>query len=127
MVRFGREKMSKSLGNVVRIETLLEAWPSAGVRLAVLANHYRSGWEWNDGLLAAAAERLARWRQAGEGTAGLDEARAALDDDLDTPAALKALDRAAVGNSGVSVPARVLLGVEPFSTGPLRRHALLAA
>lgn len=127
MVRFGGEKMSKSIGNVVRIETLLDAWPAAVVRLAVLANHYRSGWEWNEGLLAAAAERLARWQQGGEGVGGLEEARAALDDDLDTPAALDALDRAAVANSGVSVPARVLLGVEAFSTGPLRRQASFAA
>ncbi len=127
MVRFGGEKMSKSIGNVVRIETLLEAWPAPVVRLAVLANHYRSGWEWNEGLLAAAAERLARWQQAGEGAGGLEDARAALDDDLDTPAALDALDRAAVANCGVSVPARVLLGVDAFSTGPLRRQASFAA
>ena len=126
MVRLGGEKMSKSLGNVVPIETVLESWPPAAVRLALLSNHYRPSWEWHNELLATAAERLARWRHTGEGVGGLEEARRALDEDLDTPAALAALDRAARANTGVSVPARTLLGVDVFSGAPLRHQASLA-
>jgi hypothetical protein len=57
-----------------------------------------------------AAERLARWEAAGPGDGGLDEARAALDDDLDAPAAIAAIDAAAAAGQGVSAAA-ALLGI----------------
>jgi L-cysteine:1D-myo-inositol 2-amino-2-deoxy-alpha-D-glucopyranoside ligase len=34
------------------------------IRLAVLAHHYREEWDWTEAGLAAAGERLARWRAA---------------------------------------------------------------
>jgi L-cysteine:1D-myo-inositol 2-amino-2-deoxy-alpha-D-glucopyranoside ligase len=34
------------------------------VRMALLAHHYRSDWEWTDAVLAQAQGRLARWRAA---------------------------------------------------------------
>ena len=110
MVGLGGEKMSKSLGNLVFVSDLLKEWEPAAVRLAIISQHYRTDWEWDDDLLAAAAARLASWRAAGEGDAGLDAARAALDDDLDTPGALAAVD-AATATSGVSAAA-ALLGVD---------------
>ncbi len=111
MVRLGGTKMSKSLGNLVFVHDLRKEWDPAAIRLAVLDHRYRDSWEWQDGLMPAAAERLAAWRRAGAGAAALDEVRAALDDDLDTPAALAAIDRAAAAGDGVSEGA-VLLGVE---------------
>jgi L-cysteine:1D-myo-inositol 2-amino-2-deoxy-alpha-D-glucopyranoside ligase len=48
---------------------------------------------------------------AGPGTAALDEVRDALDDDLDTPRALRAIDAAAARGDGVSAAA-ALLGVD---------------
>jgi L-cysteine:1D-myo-inositol 2-amino-2-deoxy-alpha-D-glucopyranoside ligase len=78
------------------------------VRLALLAHHYRTPWEWHDGLLDAATTRLDRWLANGEGDAGLDEVRAALDEDLDTPGALRAIDAAAAAGGGVSAAARLL-------------------
>jgi L-cysteine:1D-myo-inositol 2-amino-2-deoxy-alpha-D-glucopyranoside ligase len=57
-----------------------------------------------------ATERLEQWRAAGEGTEAIDEVRAALDDDLDTPAALAAVDAAVKAGHGVSAAA-ALLGV----------------
>lgn len=65
MVRYQGEKMSKSLGNLVFVSKLREAGvdPMA-IRLAVLAHHYRSDWDWTDEVLQAATERLARWRAA---------------------------------------------------------------
>jgi L-cysteine:1D-myo-inositol 2-amino-2-deoxy-alpha-D-glucopyranoside ligase len=34
------------------------------IRMALLAHHYRSDWEWTDAVLGAAQARLARWRAA---------------------------------------------------------------
>jgi L-cysteine:1D-myo-inositol 2-amino-2-deoxy-alpha-D-glucopyranoside ligase len=110
MVRMDGEKMSKSLGNLVFVSDLRKAWDPRAIRLACLAHRYRHEWEWQDDLMDEAAGRLARWEAAGEGDHGLDEARAALDDDLDTPRALQAIDRAAEAGRGVSAAAR-LLGV----------------
>ena len=56
-----------------------------------------------------AAARIARWKAAGEGDAGLAQVRAALDNDLDTPTAIAAID-AAVETGGVS-QASALLGI----------------
>ena len=110
MVRMDGEKMSKSLGNLVFVSELRKAWDTRAIRLAIVANHYRTSWEWTDDVMPAAAERLARWEAAGEGDGGLAEVRAALDDDLDTPAAVRALDAAALAGQGVSAGAG-LLGV----------------
>jgi L-cysteine:1D-myo-inositol 2-amino-2-deoxy-alpha-D-glucopyranoside ligase len=110
MVRLGGTKMSKSLGNLVFVHDLLKEWEGPAVRLAIIANHYREDWEWDHSLMADAAERLARWRAAGEGDGGLDDVRRALDRDLDTPNALAAIDRAAAAGLGVS-RAAALLGV----------------
>jgi L-cysteine:1D-myo-inositol 2-amino-2-deoxy-alpha-D-glucopyranoside ligase len=112
MVRLGGEKMSKSLGNLVFVSDLLKDWEPAAVRLAILSQHYRSSWEWTEELMKMAAARLERWRRAGPGDAGLDEVRAALDDDLDTPRALAAVDAAVAAGGGVS-RAAALLGVDP--------------
>jgi L-cysteine:1D-myo-inositol 2-amino-2-deoxy-alpha-D-glucopyranoside ligase len=110
MVRLGGTKMSKSLGNLVFVHDLRKDWEPPAIRLAVLAHHYRGSWDWNDGLMADATRRLEAWRAAGPGDGGLAEARAALDDDLDTPGALAAIDRAVAAGSGVSAAAE-LLGV----------------
>jgi L-cysteine:1D-myo-inositol 2-amino-2-deoxy-alpha-D-glucopyranoside ligase len=84
------------------------------VRLALLAHHYREDWDWvtlKD--MPHAASRLALWRSAseGDGSAGLSAVRATLDDDLDTPAALEALDAEARAGRSVLACAS-LLGVE---------------
>jgi L-cysteine:1D-myo-inositol 2-amino-2-deoxy-alpha-D-glucopyranoside ligase len=111
MVRLGGEKMSKSLGNLVFAGDLLKDHEPAVIRLAVLAQHYRSSWDWEDRLLEEAAERLARWRRTGSGSGALEAVRTALDDDLDTPQALREIDEAARGGLGVS-EAMALLGVD---------------
>src|SRR3954464_5688872 len=80
LVSLDGTKMSKSLGNLIFVSDLLKEWDPATVRLAVLANHYRKPWDWNDGLMQSASDRLDRWRAAGEGSATLDDVRAALDD-----------------------------------------------
>src|SRR5260370_9889775 len=65
MVRLNGEKMSKSLGNLVFVSSLLaEGTDPMAVRLALLAHGYRHDWDWTEQGLAAAVKRLARWRQA---------------------------------------------------------------
>jgi len=107
MVGYEGEKMSKSKGNLVLVSRLREAGvdPMA-LRLALLAHHYRTDWEWTDADLSAAEERLARWRTAVP-SASRDRAeelvhavRAALADDLDAPGALAAVDAWAAGEPG---------------------------
>jgi len=106
-------KMSKSLGNLAFVSDLAAASEPAAVRLALLDQHYRTDWEWHAGLLDRAQSRLATWRTASRSArtgAVIDDVRATLDDDLNTPAALAALDEAAL--SGVNVgPAAALLGI----------------
>jgi L-cysteine:1D-myo-inositol 2-amino-2-deoxy-alpha-D-glucopyranoside ligase len=112
MVCLGGEKMSKSLGNLVFVSDLLKHWEPMVLRLAILAQHYRSSWDWRDGLMEEAAERLASWRLDHPGPGALEEVRARLDDDLDVPGALEAIDRAAGAGRGVT-EAAALLGVVP--------------
>ncbi len=108
LVALDGEKMSKSLGNLVFVHDLLKEWDPGAIRLAILAQRYREPWEWFDHLLEPAARRLEAWRAAGPGDAALDDVRAALDDDLDTPGALAAIDAAVASGHGVSGAAALL-------------------
>ena len=64
MIGYQGEKMSKSKGNLVFVSKLREAGSdSMAIRLALLANHYRSDREWDDLVLANATKRLERWRK----------------------------------------------------------------
>ena len=68
------------------------------IRLVLLAHHYRGEWEWTQSDLDAGIARLERWRSAlstdggPDATATIAALRAAVADDLDTPAALAAVD-----------------------------------
>jgi L-cysteine:1D-myo-inositol 2-amino-2-deoxy-alpha-D-glucopyranoside ligase len=110
MVRMDGEKMSKSLGNLVFVSELRKEWDPAAIRLMIVENHYRTEWEWDETRMPRAAERLERWRAAGAGEGGLDAARTALDDDLDTAAAIGAIEEAVARGEGVS-DAAALLGI----------------
>ncbi|TFC96905.1 MULTISPECIES: cysteine--1-D-myo-inosityl 2-amino-2-deoxy-alpha-D-glucopyranoside ligase [Cryobacterium] len=129
MVAYRGEKMSKSLGNLVLVSVLRAGGTdSRAIRLALLSQHYRSNWEWTDAHLRAAESRLASWTEAfgpaataGTGNAQhvLDQLRAALAADLDTPTALAAVD--AVAGGGVDDPALVALAVDALLGVSLQR------
>jgi hypothetical protein len=51
MVRMDGEKMSKSLGNLVFVSELRKEWDPRAIRLATLAHHYRTPWEWHDEVM----------------------------------------------------------------------------
>ncbi len=99
MVGYDGEKMSKSKGNLVLVSALRASGEDPmAIRLALLAHHYRTDWEYTDADLAAANVRLAAWRAAAArptapAASGLvDGLRAALRDDLDAPTALALVD-----------------------------------
>ena len=119
MVRYQGEKMSKSLGNLVFARDLLRDHEAGAIRLAMLEHHYRSAWEFDVGELKLAAERLESWRRVAHAPAagGAKEALpapvdAALARDLDTVAALAAVDELAAERDGAAVAvAAAVLGV----------------
>ena len=102
--------MSKSLGNLVFVHKLVDAGvdPSA-IRVGVYTGHYRGDRDWSDEVLATAQERLERWRAAAETPGSLEtvqdtvqQVRAALADDLDTPRVLQILDDWAARATGTA-------------------------
>jgi L-cysteine:1D-myo-inositol 2-amino-2-deoxy-alpha-D-glucopyranoside ligase len=115
MVSYHGEKMSKSLGNLVFVSGLLaDGVDPMAIRIALLAHHYRSDWEWTEAVLGDGQARLARWRaalaRAGAAAPAAESVapdanpvsapettlagvRARLQDDLDAPGALAVVDR----------------------------------
>ena len=112
MVSYQGEKMSKSLGNLVFVSRLVaDGTDPMAIRMALLAHHYRSDWEWTDAVLGDAQARLDRWRAAlaraeaalpvpsppgapsNEAELVLSGVRARMNDDLDAPGALAVVDR----------------------------------
>jgi len=122
-VNVDSEKMSKSIGNVLLARELLAEAPGEAIRWALLSAHYRQPLDWSDALLEQSKKNLDRlYRTLGALPAAEDPADpppavlAALEDDLNTPAAFAALfafareaktaaDRAAIEAAGA------LLGV----------------
>ncbi|HWJ85340.1 MAG TPA: cysteine--1-D-myo-inosityl 2-amino-2-deoxy-alpha-D-glucopyranoside ligase, partial [Cellulomonas sp.] len=119
MVGLEGEKMSKSLGNLVLVSTLLrDGVDPMAIRLAILAHRYRDDWDWTAAGLDAAIARLEHWRSAVSGNGGPDVSdllagvRAALADDLDTPRALALVDAwADLSLAGTAVPVEGAPGV----------------
>ena len=102
MVEHDGAKMSKSVGNLVMVGDLLQRWPPDALRIYLGRHHYRRSWSHDLDALAEAARMATKLRTAVEvaGGAGkaLDASPAqagftmALNDDLDTPAALSRLE-----------------------------------
>ena len=111
MVRMDGEKMSKSLGNLVFISDLRKEFDPTAIRLGLLNFHYRDSWEWNNEIMTTASERLETWTRSGVGEGALETVREHLSNDLNTPAAIEAIDAAAGKGQGVSKEA-LLLGVD---------------
>ena len=104
MVRYAGEKMSKSLGNMVFVRDALRRYDADALRLFLLSHHYRTPWEYTDAGPAAFLPLVRRATDALSRTGGempapfdpgafLDAYDRALERDLDTPAAIVALDR----------------------------------
>jgi len=102
MLNFGGAKMAKSVGNIQRVHDLVRQHPPEALRYALLSAHYRQPLEWSDGLIEQSVRTLDRLygtlRDLDDvpAEAAIPESvEAALDDDLNTPAALAEIARIA--------------------------------
>ncbi len=102
LLRLGDEKMSKSLGNLVGIDEVLDRHGADALRMFIVTSHYRTPLTYSEEALESARAGAERLRQAAfaKGVANghsLDPTEArerfteAMDDDLNTPRALAAL------------------------------------
>jgi cysteinyl-tRNA synthetase len=108
MLQLGGDKMSKSIGNVIRIRDLIENGQTQAFRLMVLQSHYRAPLTFSDESLDAAERGLERLLTAARpievvgtsvpGMVGLVPVEAAsrafhdaMNDDFNSPAAVAAL------------------------------------
>ncbi|HVZ11421.1 MAG TPA: cysteine--tRNA ligase [Patescibacteria group bacterium] len=115
-LRYKGEKMSKSLGNLILTSDLLEKYSANAIRHLLLSHHYREEWEYTDEQMQEAVGKwellekrcyselvsesrsetpdpvsFAQGKQV-RGDVGLEVLKF-LEDDLDTPGALKCLDK----------------------------------
>ena len=92
ILRFGGEKMSKSLGNVITLRYALDEWGPETLLMLFLGAHWRKPMDYTDETLAAAKARADGFREVfrnpSERGGSWDELVAALDDDFNTPDAL---------------------------------------
>ncbi len=108
MLQLGGDKMSKSIGNVIRIKDLIEGDKTQAFRLMVLQSHYRAPLTFTEESLEASSKGLdrlivaARPAEVSAGTGELtgletaarhasDEFHAAMNEDFNTPGAAAAL------------------------------------
>jgi L-cysteine:1D-myo-inositol 2-amino-2-deoxy-alpha-D-glucopyranoside ligase len=97
LVRYEGRKMSKSLGNLVKVSQALQRAPAAAVRLYLVSHRYSRDWEFDWEALARSARVIERARVVlkrpdGQASAAIiKEFNAALSDDLDTPRAVRTL------------------------------------
>ncbi|MFI5282582.1 MAG: class I tRNA ligase family protein [Candidatus Dormibacterales bacterium] len=131
LVRYQGRKMSKSLGNLVKVGEALQKAPAAAVRFYLVSHRYSGDWDFSWPGLARAATLIEEARRvladdpragrrtspSGPGAALVAEFNAALEDDLDTPRAVRAFRAAVRARDGNAVRAMssVLLGTASFS------------
>ena len=60
-VTFDKQKMSKSLGNIVTIQRMRETINGQVVRLALLSSHYKQPLDWNENLISESQNILDKW------------------------------------------------------------------
>ncbi|KAA3648832.1 MAG: cysteine--tRNA ligase [Chloroflexi bacterium] len=101
MVEHEGEKMSKSLGNLIMMNELLEQVPIDVARIYLAWHHYREAWEYDEVEFKKATQLTEKLHQAltvksaksdvFDPTLHIRGFNDAMQNDLDTPAALKAL------------------------------------
>ena len=86
-VTINKEKMSKSLGNVISISEAVHKYSGQVVRLALLSAHYSQPLDWNDKLLEDQKSTIEKWYQLYEDS-NVEISSDVIDmllDDLNTP------------------------------------------
>ena len=98
-LNMGAEKMSKSVGNVALVHELIEQAPGEALRWALLVGHYRAPLDWTSDLIEQSKKALDRLYGAlrrssevkAQATGPSVAFMEALEDDLNTPAAMAEL------------------------------------
>ena len=99
-VNVNAEKMSKSIGNVLLVDELLEDHKGETIRMVLLSTHYRKPLDWNDDVVLQAKRNLDRLYGALRDHRNIDVDNEvelpqafmrALRDDLNTPQAISEL------------------------------------
>ncbi len=123
-----KRKMSKSLGNTLIVHELLKQWPGEALRYLLLSAHYRQPLDWSETALEQAQSTLDRLYgllrdyppATSSDTVEVDPAvTAALEDDLNTPTALAALNGLARQLSTAEAVERPVLAARLRATGAL--------
>jgi cysteinyl-tRNA synthetase len=97
MLQLAEEKMSKSVGNIVSLREVLDAYGREAVLVFFLSAHWRSPLDYSDEAMEAAQTQAESFRTAFRVAAQRSDAppwedfAAALEDDFSTPAALALL------------------------------------
>jgi len=87
-VTFDKEKMSKSIGNIVTINKLRQNVNGQVVRLALLSSHYKQPLDWNEKLIKESQNTLDKWYSQFEKIKSeelKDDILKPLQEDLNTP------------------------------------------
>ena len=109
-VEVDSEKMSKSLGNVLLVQNLVQRFPGEALRLALIRGRYREPLSWSDELVEQAKSQLTRLYGALQRlepfevevgpTSAPSKFYAAMDDDLNTSLAIAVLmEQASLANT----------------------------
>ena len=105
-VTFNKEKMSKSLGNIVTIEKMRGTINGQVIRLALLSTHYKQPLDWNENLIKESQNTLDKWYTQFENTKQGDLSEDLLKpllEDINTPGYISKLhslyDKASKGDS----------------------------
>jgi len=116
MLRYQGEKMSKSLRNLVLVRDLLQRYDADSIRVLLLRHRYRETWEYTEDQLEDAAAWTRRLQDAVRGSGPTADrpsvaVRASLEDDLDSPRALRLLEEALTSGDDSWRDAAQLLGL----------------
>jgi len=109
-VTFDKEKMSKSIGNIVTINKLRENINGQVVRLALLSSHYKQPLDWNEKLIKESQRTLDKWYGQFEKTDSEELQNEVLDtllEDLNTPEYISKLHSLYDESSGGSKSSKV--------------------
>ena len=99
MLQYEGEKMSKSLGNLVIVSELLKNYSANAIRWVLLSHHYREAWEFRYEELDRAEQTVETIFKSPDVKANQNsplqkQFEHLMDDDLNTPAVLKILEKA---------------------------------
>jgi cysteinyl-tRNA synthetase len=88
-ITISKEKMSKSLGNILKIDDFKNKVNGQVLRLALISSHYRQPLDWNNNLLSECEKTLNKWYESYTKISKTilipDEYLFPLYDDLNTP------------------------------------------